>query len=319
MSKSAFAASLLVVVSHSARAAETRFEKDAAIESPIASGNLAVFPLTPKGSVDDANYLTLDEAFKAKVLAIKEMGEGGSVNTLLVSNSGDKPVYVMAGELLLGGKQDRIMGQSTVIPPKAARMEVAVFCVEHGRWSGATNGFESGDTLSHATLRKKALFQGQGEVWDEVSRSNDKLHTKTDTDTYRKAAKKLEGDIASRKKEILSALDKVPKASGFAVAISGKVVGVEFFRSPVLFGKLREKLIGSYVAESLAVTDTGKHADATAKDVVAFMTNAEQAPKVREKKSPQAKSLDFSSSFVDGELVIPKGATQPVQSSYFQH
>jgi hypothetical protein len=68
--------------------------------------------------------LTLDEAMRAGLVTVREM-PGGVVNTLLVSNRGDRPVYAMAGELLIGGKQDRIIGQSLVLPPRASDVAVS--------------------------------------------------------------------------------------------------------------------------------------------------------------------------------------------------
>lgn len=56
------------------------------------------------------------------------------VNRLLVVNRADKPLYLMPGEILLGGDQDRTIGQELVIAPSPEPVPVEVFCVEHGRW-----------------------------------------------------------------------------------------------------------------------------------------------------------------------------------------
>ena len=65
---------------------------------------------------------------------------GPSVNELLVHNRSDKPLYLMPGEILLGGQQDRTIGEEIVIQPGPEPVKVAVFCVEHGRWHGRDEG-----------------------------------------------------------------------------------------------------------------------------------------------------------------------------------
>jgi hypothetical protein len=97
------------------------------------------------------------------------------------------PLFVMSGEVIVGGQQDRIIGKDTVIPPKK-RKEVEVFCVEHGRWSGADKSFRSAKALAHTKLRKQASYGGQGQVWDEVAKKNAARGTANGTDTYRRIA-----------------------------------------------------------------------------------------------------------------------------------
>ena len=58
------------------------------------------------------------------------------MNRLALINRSDKPLYLMPGEIIIGGRQDRTIAQETVIPPGAKPVPINVFCVEHGRWSG---------------------------------------------------------------------------------------------------------------------------------------------------------------------------------------
>ncbi|MFT3916946.1 MAG: hypothetical protein QM704_23540 [Anaeromyxobacteraceae bacterium] len=249
------------------------------VGAPITKGNLSVFPLSvrPAAGTAGAEPLTLDEASRAKVVRVEEAGAGGDVNALQVHNDGDRPVLLMAGELLLGGKQDRIVGRSLVLPPRS-RQPVPVYCVEHGRWSGG-RAFESGGALVPPGLRKTALAGDQQQVWDEVARSNRKLGTQTSSGTYRAAARKLSGEAGPVARELSEALARDPQAAGLAVAIDGEVVAVEWFASPRLFGRVREKLVASYVAQALA-DDAPRPASAPApaapKDVIDFARKAEQ-------------------------------------------
>src|SRR5262249_13231463 len=127
------------------------------------------------------DYLTLDEALAAGTLDVTEVSEGGSVPYLKAVNRGDEPVFLMAGEHLVGARQNRILNTDVLV---AARSElvIPVSCVEAGRWGYTSPRFASGGTLPHGALRR--LLSGhvhdsyargagaasrQGEVWQEVS------------------------------------------------------------------------------------------------------------------------------------------------------
>ena len=61
---------------------------------------------------------------------------GNSVNELLVANHSDKPLYLMPGEIIIGGDQDRTIAEEIVVAPGQKPIPISVFCVEHGRWGG---------------------------------------------------------------------------------------------------------------------------------------------------------------------------------------
>ena len=63
------------------------------------------------------------------------VAETGSVNELRIENTGDEDVYVQSGDMVKGGRQDRVLTVSFVLPRKSGEMPVAAYCVEHGRWS----------------------------------------------------------------------------------------------------------------------------------------------------------------------------------------
>ena len=68
-------------------------------------------------------------------------------------------MFLLAGEVILGGKQDRIIGQNTIIAANTTQ-SVPVFCVEHGRWTEQESGtvFHSAHALAHGRLRGKAAI-----------------------------------------------------------------------------------------------------------------------------------------------------------------
>jgi len=276
----------LLLAAPQGSAAPSGFADEVAVGAPITRGNLTVFPLRPRQATAAKELRTLDEAMRRKELAVAEAGAGGAVNALAVENRGDEPVMLLAGELLLGGKQDRIIGRSLVLAPRS-RTLVPVFCVEHGRWSGA-GAFDSAGAMGHAALRRTALSAGQAEIWAEVARSNARLGTRNASDTYRAAARKLGGDAGPLARELSAALAREEGAAGLAVAIDGEVVAVEWFSAPGTFARFREKLVASYVAQALEARDPAAPAPAPARSpraeaVTDFAAKAEQGGAVAER------------------------------------
>jgi hypothetical protein len=101
------------------------------ISGPFTHENLAVY-LVHGADAPGPVPLTLQEAMaKGQVQVI----ETGRVNELQIENTGTDEVFVQAGDIVKGGRQDRVLTVSLLLPPKSGRMPIASFCVEHGRWS----------------------------------------------------------------------------------------------------------------------------------------------------------------------------------------
>ncbi len=270
-------AHLVVLAALTAAAAPAgRFADDVQVGDPISVENLTIFPLRLHRAALATDALALDEAMRSGLVTVREMADG-VVNTLLVSNRGDRPVYAMAGELLIGGKQDRILGQSLVLPPRASDVAVSVFCVEHGRWKGSSTTFQSAGALADPEVRKKALGGSQSDVWREVAAANARLRTENASGTYRPAAGKVARDTAPLVARLTKALEGVPDVAGFAAAVNGQVIGVEYFASPELFAHARARLLASYAAQARAAPRSPRPAaPPTQRDVASFAAGAER-------------------------------------------
>jgi hypothetical protein len=133
-----------------------RLDAHRSLGAPRQFRNLALIPVYDSSARQADTYMTLDEGLKTKVVTVKESPSGGEVNTLYVTNGGRKPLYLMAGEVVLGGQQDRCLGRDTIIPPDKRDQPVTVFCVEHGRWTGHKQFDESAMTVASADIRASA-------------------------------------------------------------------------------------------------------------------------------------------------------------------
>jgi hypothetical protein len=100
------------------------------ISGPVSHGNLTIYLVHGK-SAPGPVPLTLQEAMTGGSVLVHETS---NVNELQIENTGDSEVFVQSGDIVKGGKQDRVLMVSLVVPPKSGRMPIASFCVEQGRW-----------------------------------------------------------------------------------------------------------------------------------------------------------------------------------------
>jgi len=148
------------------------------VSGPYSHKNLTIFLLHGADQRQDKTPLTLQEAMDRKMVVVHETGD---VNNLAVENLSDEEVYVQSGDIVKGGRQDRVLALDLIVPPKSGKIQIASFCVEQGRWSGrgqeeAGQFASSRKALSSKDLKIAAKHSvSQGEVWDKVSQSQAKL------------------------------------------------------------------------------------------------------------------------------------------------
>ncbi|HTJ41778.1 MAG TPA: DUF6569 family protein [Kofleriaceae bacterium] len=281
-----------------------------ALGAPVHYRNLTLYPVVATGEIDDTDYLVLDEGMQQGAVTIKEDPDA-SVNELTLTNKSAQPLFVMAGEVVVGGKQDRIIGKNTVIPAKTT-LEVPVFCVEHGRWTGRHADFASAGVLAHQTLRSKASYEQQTDVWDEVASKNTKRGTDrgNETGTYRGAAVEQTTTLADWDKafDVALAAAQPKKQVGYAVALDGEVVAIDVFGGPRLLAKLDRKLRRSYYAEAIDAPFDPKARVASVDDVKTFLHKNDKVPDEKIYDTEAADTLNQVGDKTASTKVMSKGA-----------
>src|SRR5205823_7096727 len=134
-------------------------------------GALQVFSLQAKAPAPPLGVLTLDEARKEGSLLITERADA-SVPELVVENRAKSHVLLLAGEILIGGKQNRVLREDILLPPLSGERPIGVYCVEQGRWNEGRKEFESKGSFAQPGLRSKLMERAdQGRVWDSVAKA----------------------------------------------------------------------------------------------------------------------------------------------------
>lgn len=227
---------------------------DHAIGGAAAFGNLVVFPVTSRSQVDVGPLIALDDALAAKTAEVRELGNGGSVNTLVIENKGKVPIFVLAGTIVKGGNQDRQIGQDFIIEPKQSS-PVDAFCVEHGRWNGNRDGrataghFGTSEVLATSKVRAAGQYKkDQGEVWSKVSEANSANHQAPASSTFLASVDdatlaKQRSELAGKIEAALATVQPQDELVGIAYAIDGDVRGVRWFAHHAVFEIVRKKLV----------------------------------------------------------------------------
>ena len=269
--------------------------------------NLSIFPVVSSNTYDTSWFLTLDEGLASGEVQVRERGSegmarsrdgvvrpaysnGASVNQLVLINRSKRPLLLLAGELVSGGKQDRIIGKDRLVPAGAEPLPLDVFCVEHGRWSSGAS-FTDAKTIVHPSVREQATFQkDQGRVWSAVRggttaevtteaanvagvagpppppallaapRIERAIENEAPTESYQKIYESREVRNSSetyveelqRRFAKETAGLKGEHVVGVVVAYGGEVAWSDIFASSDLFHQYWTKLLRSYVVEALA-------------------------------------------------------------------
>jgi hypothetical protein len=253
--------------------------------APISQGNLTIFPVVADRSHDTRNFLTLDEGLRSGEVLVSEAGSmqplirgprrviphsGAEVNRLVLVNNSERPLILLAGEIVTGGKQDRVVGKDRIVPPKSDPIDLAVFCVEPGRWVATKSDFGSFQSqMAQPSVRRSAMAdKDQQKVWQEVRVSALAMAAPAAPATQRalestssyarvmgNAEVKLRVDaVAAPLEQSCEGLIRTLRdrnAVGVVVAVNDQIIWADLFGSTSLLEEYWPKLIRSYAAEAL--------------------------------------------------------------------
>jgi hypothetical protein len=270
---------------------------------PVSYENLTVFPVVSSSGYDTSAFLTLEEGLSRGEVVVREQGAevlvrnrgerdstvrnygGPSVNQLVLINHSKRPLLLLAGELVSGGKQDRIIAKDRIVAPGSEPLPLDVFCVEHGRWSSGSQ-FNQAKIIVHPSVREQAaVTKSQKEVWSSVAggtvaSSPAPGRPMTAAEAPRVSADALRGVMSSdaptqsyakiyESKYVGTSVDtlveeiqrrfqretrglKGERVVGVVVAYGGEVAWSDIFASSELFDAYWGKLIRSYAVEAVA-------------------------------------------------------------------
>lgn len=125
------------------------------ISGPYTHQNLTIFLIHGQDVNSNKNLITLQEAMEMKVFKVYETED---VNELIVENISPKyDVFIQSGDIVKGGKQDRVLAISIIIPRNSGKVSIEAFCVESDRWDGRGDENEKEFSSSEERIVSKEL------------------------------------------------------------------------------------------------------------------------------------------------------------------
>ncbi len=313
-------------------AGETPIASGYKVLDPIRHGSLTVFPVVAAKSYSTSEFLTLDEGLRSGDVVVTEYGnvrglirrhtpatqhqaqaESAEVNKLVLVNNSKRPLLLLAGEIVAGGKQDRVIGKDRIVPAESDPVDLSVFCVEPGRWVGSSaqfgasgalygedkgvsmNGRSVSTLMAQPSVRAKAMGdKDQNQVWAEVKKQQQAMAAEVAVAAPTASADQINSTSSYARvmenKDVKEKVDEIAKpieqnyqsmvrqlrdrnAVGVVVAVNGRIIWSDVFASSDLLQKYWTKLVRSYASE--AVVSRAKGAEVTAKQAEAFLSDME--------------------------------------------
>ena len=285
------------------------------ISGPVVHENLAIYFVHGPSAAGPVP-LTLQEALANGGAQVRETG---NVNQLEVENTGDTEVFIQSGDIVKGGRQDRVLTVSLIIPPHSGPMPIASFCVEQGRWSGrgkedahrfatATTSVPSREakiamkapvaappapTRSHpAYMSSPDVSRRQQEMWNDVAKTQEKLARAVAAPVAAPESRsslqlsleneKLKDAQAAYVKALKEAGEGADDIVGYVFAINGKLNSADLYPSNGLFRKMWPKLLNANAVEAIGDKAAVGAAPPSNADVLAFLKAAEAGKAVEQ-------------------------------------
>ena len=229
-------------------------------DSAVLFRNLKLIPIRRKGGAGEpgvaGGVVSLSQALSQGLVTVTERGTTSidNVHWLRFNTHSDKSVYIAGGEVIAGGRQDRMVVRDTILGPSSKDQYVPVMCVEEGRWSEKEKKFAYSNFANMHLRKVLDSSHNQVLIWKEVERQLDSGRFKNNSLAYlsRNLDKKymLTGDEYFRYfREKFREKDST--IVGFVAVSGGKVIGSDIFAGRDLFYQQLEPLLRGYIDEAV--------------------------------------------------------------------
>jgi hypothetical protein len=247
--------------------------------------------------------LTLQEALENGAVSVRETG---TMNALSLENLGNAEVFIQAGDIVKGGRQDRVLSNDLWLPARSGDVPIAAYCVEPGRWTARqaeeATKFSSADASmpSHsAKLRMHAAglwapgreahaMPAQAVIWEECAAAQERLARSLGPSVRAEASRsslqlsleteKVKGARKAYIDELQTAGESGQDIVGSVVAINGKIKSGDIYASNALFRKMWSKILAAGATEAIGETPTDPASPPKIEEICSFLAGAQKIP-----------------------------------------
>ena len=263
------------------------------LSGPYEFKDLSIFLIHGPDAPISRLYTPLQDAVDRRVAIVHETG---SVNELMIQNvTLNEDIFVQAGDIVKGGKQDRVLSVDLILAAGSDSVPISAFCVEQSRWQA--RGSESADhftiTEMVATYSLKQAIKDiatQTGVWSEVKSSQDSIAAgvaesvrSDESPTSLPLALEsnaVQESVAPYVDSLLSIIHGQNDVIGFAFAINDQIKGADVYSSNLMFEWYWPRLLKAAAVEAIATPEMKRAPSALSlEDVGAFLVNSELGEK----------------------------------------
>ena len=269
--------------------ADQNSDQEQNITGPISLKNLSIFLIHGEDNLKITDLLTLQEAIEQKKIIIHETQ---NVSELSVENISNNYIFIQSGDIVKGGKQDRVIQYDLVVKPNSGSIPISSFCVEEQRWSqrGQEDINEFNSSSKRVTSKKLKIAakqnESQQEVWDEVKNVQEKLSGSVEKSVNNSvSASSLQltledEEISKYTKEYIDNISKKIKEDdsviGYVFAINGEINSADIYSNAKLFRKMWPKLLEACAIEAVSdLNDSTEFKEITKQQIVKWLDEVE--------------------------------------------
>lgn len=234
------------------------------VAAPLAHENLTVYFVHGPDAVQGAKVLSLQEALDQNLAVVHETGD---VNQLAVENrSPDHELFIQSGDIVKGGKQDRVTQMDMLLPPMSGAVPLPAHCVEQGRWTN--RGSEDVARFKSSTkaavgneMRLANLSGNQQEVWKTVGVNQGQIATNVGANVNAEASPtsfqltlespEVQAKVAAYEAALKAAGEDGDTIIGAVFVVNGRITRAEVYGSNALFRKAWAKQLNSMAVEAI--------------------------------------------------------------------
>lgn len=284
---------------------------DYRLSGPYQFEDLSIFLIHGPDAPDSRLYTPLQSAMERQMVIVHETNH---VNELAIENvSATEDVLVQAGDIVKGGRQDRVLSVDMILPAKSGIVPISAFCVEQSRWQ--QRGAESADqftltemTANYSLLQAMKDVATQAGVWKEVRDAHENIDAgvagvagsvrSIDSPTSLPLA--LENEAVQKSMtpyltNLSSHAYRWNDVIGFAFAINDEIKGADVYSSNAMFIRLWPRMLKGAVIDAIAAPAIKRVPNALPIETVGeFLVNNELGSETMDHIAPRTQSVERS-------------------------
>lgn len=215
-------------------------------------------PMLPADTVTiNRQAITLKQGLQNKTVLVKEHGNYmvEDINWLRIENRSGKDVIIKSGEMVTGGRQDRVFARDTILTTSKNPHKIPVYCIEEERWSKTEKRFIYRGSISSGLQKIIDSAHSQAKVWDEIRKLlKQNNQTKSSSFAYLLTTKSKVDSANRCSFELFQKLRTADSSyTGFIAITGNRILGAELFINSSLFYQTLPQLLEKYANEAVLI------------------------------------------------------------------